>query len=378
MFNETCDFEEKRVQNIVKRVLRVDSLKSGERNRMEKAIRRVAHRVYMLMQKHCQGEEDVATTLDSLASVELHVQLAAFPRTLGRPAARQVFEQLVGHGDVLDPTLEYVNHPDKPGMPAPVNLFTISPNQSGDEANEASESDGSQCSMDSYPEAMSAAGAASTSVIPQSIVLLEFARSPKQFLHALQYAPELEECRRAMSSSGCPFTVKGGAKVFVRPERYAGVMKAIQGKQLKPRHVIIADEFEDLLELAIHNIGKGVKTKSKAFIPPEPMVEKRTFLEVPLPSSLRSDPRSDPATVSTSDADPRKNNPRRAVPREVIRRRYCEAGSDGESLPTAANQERSKNASSILGYRNFFIALCLLCFAACFSASFYFVGVGPS
>lgn len=77
--------------------------------------------------------------------------------------------------------------------------------------------------------------------------------------------------------------------------------------------MIISEEFEGALEEALEDVGKGVRSKSLVTLPPIPLVVKRTFLCGPVPSSLRSEPNSDPVTASTTDAHPQMQNPRSAV-----------------------------------------------------------------
>jgi len=319
VFNEKCEFEEKYVYNVVKRTIDFTSVKKGEMFRVEKALKHLAHQVHHLLREH-EGEADVGSILDSLAKLELHAQHATLPATLGREFAREIFEALVGHGGdaVLEPNIDYVNHREKPGKPAPVNLWTTSPDGSDADAHNAqvspiSDDESGEDIFDSDPDDMSAAARGSASLLPPVVLVLEYARSPKEFLNALMLAPELAECRDALSREDYSWKLKSGANIFVQPEHYKSVVAALKGRQLKPRHVIIAKEFEHSLNEALRDIGKGVRAKSVGTLPPAFTVIKRTFLHVPVPSSLRSEPNSDPVTVSTTDANPRTpTHPRRA------------------------------------------------------------------
>uniref|UniRef100_A0A7S4QN56 Uncharacterized protein n=1 Tax=Alexandrium monilatum TaxID=311494 RepID=A0A7S4QN56_9DINO len=315
VYFKKCEFEEQFVYNVVKRALNISGLKKGAQLRAEKALKHAAHKVHLLMREH-EEEPDVGRTLDALEQLELHMQIVEVPSRLGREAGRQIFEELVGPTEVLEPTVEYVNHGDKPGMPAPVNLYTTSPfgsDAEDEELAQVSDDGRSEGSADSSDKEFSSEWAAASSQLPRSIWLLEYSRSPKEFLNALLLSPELAACRDALTRQGLDFKLKGGAKVFVRPEQHRFVVKAAKGRQLKPRHVIVAEEFEGSLERALQDVGKGVKTKARAALPPQPMLIKRTFLDFPVPSSLRSEPNSDPVTVSTSDANPRiQVNPRAA------------------------------------------------------------------
>lgn len=101
---------------------------------------------------------------------------------------------------------------------------------------------------------------------------------------------------------------------------------------LKPRHVIVSDEFNDALQEAIGSLRGGDRVKQKqrspfiitatehATAPAErsddvsgggpaeearnvfPYIVKRTFIHIPVASSLCSGPSSSPKTASTTDA----------------------------------------------------------------------------
>eukprot|EP00747_Dinoflagellata_sp_TGD_P192614 gnl/TRDRNA2_/TRDRNA2_57701_c0_seq1.p1 gnl/TRDRNA2_/TRDRNA2_57701_c0~~gnl/TRDRNA2_/TRDRNA2_57701_c0_seq1.p1 ORF type:complete len:338 (+),score=58.23 gnl/TRDRNA2_/TRDRNA2_57701_c0_seq1:45-1016(+) len=298
----------KMVTNLVKRVLDINCVSKCEKQKIEKPIRRVAHQVLMLMRKH-EGATDLGRILDELALLEIHARdglQTQVPKTLGRDHGRQILEELLGSTaqDALDPTVEYVYHGDKPGKPAPVDLNYAS-DEDVPERTFGADSESSASfsgSEDEAGEEASSANAAS-SLLPSAIHLLEFKRSPKELLEALRATTELAECRYALERHGFDGALKGGAKVFVRPELYTLVVNAVKGRNLKPRHIIIAEELEASLMNAIEDIGKGVTAKAKT--PIHQLLVKRTFIHIDIPSSLRSEPKSDPVTFSTTDGNPR-------------------------------------------------------------------------
>lgn len=116
-------------------------------------------------------------------------------------------------------------------------------------------------------------------------------------------------CRRALQAQNHDFCLKGGAKAFVYPEQYTTVKNAVRGRQLKPRHIIVAADFMDAVLEATASIGKGVEVKKK---------EGLYLMQVDtkgVPSSMYSQP-SRPSAKSSTDANPRT----RIRPREKARR----------------------------------------------------------
>merc|ERR1711862_168172 len=106
--------------------------------------------------------------------------------------------------------------------------------------------------------------------IPDSVHVLEFSRSPQSFRDCLLHCPALEECREALSTNGFSSELPAGAKLFVRPQQVKPVMQALssEGWNLKPRHVIVNDEFEDVVVKAVASLRSSdrVKQKSRATI----------------------------------------------------------------------------------------------------------------
>jgi len=165
-----------------------------------------------------------------------------------------------------------------------------------------------------------------------AVLCLEFSRDPQSFHEALLTHPELQDSRELMVARGFSPELPSGAKMFVPPELCEVTLEAVrlQGIQLKPRHVLVHADLEDLVMNAV-SASKGhassrckgrekVRCKARKVVPlgtaeaslqmEHSLVVRRTFLHVKIPSELRSTPTSGPVTVSTSDAHGARN-PRR-------------------------------------------------------------------
>lgn len=134
-------------------------------------------------------------------------------------------------------------------------------------------------------------------LIPDPVVLLEVDRTLIALRSALLDGPELAEIREALQSHGHEVEVAStGAKLFVRPEQYEAVVKAVDGLGLRPRHIVVSREFEAKVTGVIEGVKRtSVKRRRVAETAPlysqepEVVVEvKRTFIHLEIPSSLRS------------------------------------------------------------------------------------------
>lgn len=309
------------VTNAVKRALDFSQrLRDGKdkKDALENAVKTVAKKVRIIISTYGESA-DVDSTLAALAQLQVSHQRTDLPRNLGSVRARLIFELCVGDLSELYPDhVEFVNHDRKAASscfdpePSAVHVvqgsdFPCSAGHDGD----AVRSDSSDTSHDAWPFT-EGTRAPSSSFLRGPVYLLEFARSPKEFFNALMSSPFLQGCRHALELERRSPLLANGAKVFVYPDQYDAVWAAVREWKLKPRHVIVAAEFEADLMKAIENIGKGVLEKSRTALPPPPAVVKRTFIEVPILSSLRSEPLTE-AIASTTDANPRTPlRPRRA------------------------------------------------------------------
>jgi hypothetical protein len=140
-------------------------------------------------------------------------------------------------------------------------------------ANHASSSLGAQRA---HPELR----AQQSDVVGLHVIVVEYGRSPDNFLQCLLQGLGLRECRQALEDAGETFLIGDGAKLFVRPEHARLVIAYFHDNGvvldngtrlfyagLKPRHVLYSEEFEHAVEDAIDNrraIGKeGGKNKDK-------------------------------------------------------------------------------------------------------------------
>ena len=98
--------------------------------------------------------------------------------------------------------------------------------------------------------------------------LLEYNRSPKNFLEAFVMSAELQECRQNLLDNGFPTTLGFGvgAKLFCLPSEAAIIVDYIREAELffddgthvtfaglKPRHIICSAEFREAIDRALEN-----------------------------------------------------------------------------------------------------------------------------
>jgi len=199
-----------------------------------------------------------------------------------------------------------------------------------------------------------------------SVHIIQFSRHPSMLRAALLEGIELKACREALAAEGFSPEQPSGAKVFVKPSQFDSVLSATASLDLKPWHFVVSDEFEKAVDEAVKSLPSKaqVREKQRCRVPAGPcascgainprftckrcnlacycskrcqqqdwrehrkvcmplqaeiddsgfpVVLKRSFLEVPIQTSLRSSPASGKQTKSTTDADPRKGpNPRNA------------------------------------------------------------------
>lgn len=151
------------------------------------------------------------------------------------------------------------------------------------------------------------------------VYLLEFSRDPASFHNTLMTCPELDSSRQALEHAGFRVELPCKAKVFVKPELCQVVRDPIGELQLKPCHLLVAKEYEDLIKGAVRCKGKEkVRCKHEEDVPlgmsrlrqfavsngADIEVVSRTFIHIAgsSPNSLRSAPVGGAVTASTSDA----------------------------------------------------------------------------
>jgi len=154
------------------------------------------------------------------------------------------------------------------------------------------------------------------------VLLLKFTRSPQIFREALMTCPELAECRQKLENCGFAIELDSGAKVFVQPDHYDALLEAIRlsNWSLDPSHVIVESNLEAVVvQLVTRLHGKHkIYPKSTNVVPlsfpscsvqsSAPIEYSKTFINIKLPSSLRSSAsaHTGACTASTTDADIRK------------------------------------------------------------------------
>eukprot|EP00931_Biecheleriopsis_adriatica_P060872 TRINITY_DN36566_c0_g1_i1.p1 TRINITY_DN36566_c0_g1~~TRINITY_DN36566_c0_g1_i1.p1 ORF type:complete len:751 (-),score=105.40 TRINITY_DN36566_c0_g1_i1:54-2306(-) len=193
--------------------------------------------------------------------------------------------------------------------------------------------------------------------------VLEFSRHPRMLRDALLNGESLKACRQALFESGFSPELASGAKMFVSPELFEPVLRAIRGRDFKSSHVLVSDDFCDSVTAAIRSLPSRAQVHEKSrtplpvfesaclhcgarahdrpitcfqchratycsracqqsdwkqhavmctsALPDIPLLVKWTFLSVEVPSSLWSGKASSKQTASSADVDPRKpENPR--------------------------------------------------------------------
>ena len=102
--------------------------------------------------------------------------------------------------------------------------------------------------------------------------LLEYSRSPKNFLEAFFVSAELQECRQNLLDNGFPTTLGFGvgAKLFCLPSEAETIIDHIREAELvfdvdngnhthvnfaglKPRHIVCSAEFREAIDRAVEN-----------------------------------------------------------------------------------------------------------------------------
>lgn len=159
------------------------------------------------------------------------------------------------------------------------------------------------------------------------VLLLKLSRRPSALQDVLLQSHELSDCRNALEECGYSVKLSSGAYVFVRPEHYAATLEAIriQGKKLYPNNILVDVE----LEMMVTEVVRGLPGREKVYTRSREVTPlafasavtsfdfkvsiRRTFIEIHVPSSLRSEKASGPRTASTTDAGEQRKgtNPRK-------------------------------------------------------------------
>ena len=98
----------------------------------------------------------------------------------------------------------------------------------------------------------------------EAVYLHEYQKSPKEFFEALAEGDLLQPCRLELEQAGYPWILpSSSAKIFVRPHQWERVVEAVAGKDLRMHHVIVAEEFADLVQETVRRIRSRSRPKLK-------------------------------------------------------------------------------------------------------------------
>jgi len=146
----------------------------------------------------------------------------------------------------------------------------------------------------------------------------------------------LHGCKQALRQAGLEYRLPCGAYLFVAPDLYSFIIEHLGAHAICLRHsdVIASLCYEDAVMRTIYDMPRKYKLRIRhrellevptapesAAADEEPneddiQVEiKCTFIHIPIPSSLRTEPSDGPRTASTTDVHQGGQNPRRAVAR---------------------------------------------------------------
>ena len=95
------------------------------------------------------------------------------------------------------------------------------------------------------------------------IYLDTYQKTPHEFLEALRDYPKLESCRLALVEADHDWLLECGAKAFVRPDQWDLVIQVTSVLKLWHMHVIVSEEFDELVDEAVKNIRSRARPKRK-------------------------------------------------------------------------------------------------------------------
>jgi hypothetical protein len=99
---------------------------------------------------------------------------------------------------------------------------------------------------------------------PVYIWLLTYKSHPQEFYHALVEGAPLRACREALAEINRHCVLPdSGAKVFVEPEHWDIVMANLEGRTLRPYHVVVSADTECLVEESLLAIPSRRRPKLK-------------------------------------------------------------------------------------------------------------------
>jgi len=104
-----------------------------------------------------------------------------------------------------------------------------------------------------------------TPIPSEKVYMLRFGCNDTEgFRRMLLDGPHLHACRDAMQISGHPCVLPSGALIFVMPDQYRDTCQALNGVELHPFHIVIAESFEDDLQDALDSLPCKKRPREKA------------------------------------------------------------------------------------------------------------------
>lgn len=161
------------------------------------------------------------------------------------------------------------------------------------------------------------------SQLQTGVVVIEVSRNPIALQQSLDADTQLQRMQCALSDAGLDPKLPTGAFVLVPLSQYRAVRMVAERLDLQRRHFVVSEDAEQVLQGLIQSLpGKEkVRVKSRQWISglrlytaeQDILAEvNRTFVNVPVSSSMRSRPQGQ-ATCSTTDAHfQNARNPRKA------------------------------------------------------------------
>merc|ERR1712232_16403 len=86
-----------------------------------------------------------------------------------------------------------------------------------------------------------------TSMVQKKFISLNTGSTPVSSMMRCCAGSPCKQCRQDLEAAGFSTELTSGCKIFVRPAHYNSVLNALQGRTLKPYHVVVAESFEHLV-----------------------------------------------------------------------------------------------------------------------------------
>lgn len=242
----THTLSEMGVYNGLKRVVGFYDKPHKQRQAMEKALKTVSKLCFRIFDS---TPGDIEEVLHRLAAVKIqHAGLAG--NALGLVHARELFELVTG--EELD---EHLDYPLQAGPSARVHQSPeVAASTPTVNVAEASSEDGSE------PE--------DTMLV--ECVILHYSQSKRWLPHALLEGSELAAERESLKNAGFDPVLPCGAKIFVPPEIYLGVVRFLewqwrqgQGQELKSSHIVVYAEWESKVRHVVDAARAAAKREER-------------------------------------------------------------------------------------------------------------------